>query len=73
VVIEHDTISAPSDHGTAEILIQTVFGPTNDVQINNNLLLGTPSYAVYFEAKTTNRAITNIDFTNNYVERGAYG
>ncbi|MFC7700491.1 right-handed parallel beta-helix repeat-containing protein [Bradyrhizobium sp. GCM10028915] len=73
VVIEHNTISAPSDHGTAEILIQNVFGPVHDVQINNNLLLGTPSYAVYFEAKTTNGAITSIDFTNNYVERGAYG
>lgn len=73
VVIEHNTIYAPSDHGTAEILIQNVFGPVNDVQINNNLLLGTPSYAVYFEDKTGTPNITNISFTNNYVQRGAAG
>ena len=73
VVIEHNTIYAPSDHGTAEILIQNVFGPVNDVQINNNLLLGTPSYTVYFEDKTGTPNITNINFTNNYVQRGAAG
>ncbi|MFC7700484.1 Ig-like domain-containing protein [Bradyrhizobium sp. GCM10028915] len=73
MVIEHNTIYAPADHGTAEILIQNVFGPVDDVQINNNLLLGTPSYAVYFEDKTGTPNLTNIAFTNNYVQRGAAG
>jgi pectate lyase len=68
VIIEHNTFSVPQDGGTASILIGNNFGPVNDVLINNNLMLGDPSYTVYF-----NKDATNIVFTNNYVERGYYG
>jgi hypothetical protein len=73
VVIEHNTISVPNDHGTADVFIKNDFGPINDVVVRNNLMYGYPSYAMYVAAVTPNGAITNVVIENNYIERGAYG
>lgn len=67
VIIEHNSMSAPAAGGTSCILTANTFGPLDDILINNNKLLGQPSYITYF----TN--CTNARFTNNYIERGAYG
>ncbi len=69
VVIEHNTFSLPTDGGTASILIQNVFGPVNDVLINNNLMYGDPSYTIYVTGTQT----TNVSVTNNYLDKGKYG
>ncbi|WP_245309473.1 right-handed parallel beta-helix repeat-containing protein [Bradyrhizobium retamae] len=73
VVIEHNTISVPNDHGTAAVFIKNDFGPIDDVVVRNNLMYGDPSYAMYVAAITPNGTITNVVIENNYIERGAYG
>lgn len=73
VVVEHNTISVPSDHGTAAVFIKNDFGPIDDVVVRNNLMYGGPSYTMYVSAVTPNGAITNVVIENNYIERGAYG
>lgn len=67
VVVEHNTFSVPRAGGTASIIMGDNFGPVpNNVRINNNLLLGNPSYAIYVNG-------TNVALTNNYIMKGAYG
>jgi len=73
VLIEHNTIFAPEDHGTASLLIANIFGPVNDVVVRNNLMFGNPSYAWYSNASSSGGPITGVVVEDNYVERGAYG
>jgi hypothetical protein len=73
VVIEHNTISLPSNHGTAAVFIDNDFGPVNDVIVRNNLMFGNPSYSMYVAGPPEKGAITNVVIENNYIERGYYG
>ncbi|MFG3591859.1 Ig-like domain-containing protein [Bradyrhizobium sp. RDI18] len=73
VVVEHNTISVPSNGGTAAVFIKNDFGPINDVIVRDNLMLGDPSFTMYTDASTSNGAITNVLIENNYLDRGYYG
>ena len=74
VVIENNTISVPSNNGTADVFIDNDFGSVNDVMVSNNLMLGSPSYTMYAYAKAGQPGtITNVTIENNYFEKGAYG
>lgn len=70
VVIEHNTISVPGDHGTAAVFLSNIFGSVNDVTVRDNLMLGNPSYTMYVGG---DGITTNVTVENNYLERGAYG
>jgi hypothetical protein len=75
VLIQDCWMSTPPSFGTSEIFCQTSYDnePINDVRINHNRLIGTPSYAMYFTNSHVNSPMTNIVVTNNEVQVGAYG
>ena len=67
VLIEHNTISAPQDHGTASILISNTFGAVDDVVVRYNLTFGDPSYTMYVARNPGTPSITNVTIENNYI------
>lgn len=73
-LIEDNLISIPGSGGTASIFIATRWQGSNIVNttVNHNRLLGTPSYAMYSE-QTSVAKITGTKWTNNEVQKGAYG
>jgi hypothetical protein len=78
-VVDCETIQAalrnlPGSGGTASIFIATRWQGSNIVNttVNHNRLLGTPSYAMYSE-QTSVAKITGTKWTNNEVQKGAYG
>lgn len=74
VVIEHNTIIAPDNNGTADVFIDNDFGSVNDVTVKDNLMLGGAAYTVHVDQKTgQSGTITNVAIENNYLERGYYG
>ncbi|WP_197427511.1 Ig-like domain-containing protein, partial [Bradyrhizobium retamae] len=74
VVIEHNTIIAPNNNGTAAVFIDNDFGSVNDVIVRDNLMFGDPAYTVHVAQKAgLNGTITNVVIENNYLDRGHYG
>lgn len=73
VLIEHNSIFAPQDHGTASILIQNFFGPVSNLTVRDNLMTGDPSYTMYVDASRSGGPITGVVIENNYIEKGYYG
>ncbi len=71
-LIQHNAIHMPTPQGgTASTFISGQYGKPENITVNNNLMLGTPSYPAYAEASTY--GVNNIAYTNNYMKRGDYG
>ncbi|WP_245309477.1 Ig-like domain-containing protein [Bradyrhizobium retamae] len=74
VVIEHNTIIAPNNNGTAAVFIDNDFGSVNDVTVRDNLMFGDPAYTVHVAQKAgLSGIISNVVIENNYLDRGHYG
>jgi len=73
-LIEHCSIQTPQAGGTSNIFIATRWQGSNIVNttVNNCRLLGKPSYSMYNE-QTNVATITGTKWTNNEIERAAYG
>lgn len=73
-LIQDNLINIPGDGGTASIFIATRWQGSNitNTTVNHNRMLGTPSYAMYSE-QTNLAKITGTKWTNNEIQRGAYG
>jgi hypothetical protein len=65
-------IMPPSNGGTAAVFITCQEGNTSNVTVNNNLLMGQPSYAMY-AVEEGRGTMSGIVITNNYIDRGIYG
>ncbi|WP_234842069.1 right-handed parallel beta-helix repeat-containing protein [Sinorhizobium meliloti] len=68
VLIEGNTILA---RDTSDIIINTDFGPVNDVRVTNNFLGGTPGYNIYVSGM--HAPATNVSITDNHLSEGGYG
>ena len=71
LLIQGNTIINSSGQ-TDAVFISTLFGSTNDVTINNNLLAG-GDYPVYVTGNAVGGSPTNITITNNALGTGQYG
>jgi hypothetical protein len=73
-LVEHNHCHAPTEGGTCNVFIATRWRGSNIVNttVNNNLLLGTPSYSMYNE-QTDVATITGTKWTNNKIQKAANG
>jgi Ca2+-binding RTX toxin-like protein len=70
VLIEGNTVIG---RDTSDIFIKNDFGPISDVTVKGNLLLGDAGYTIYVDGRASGGAITGVNISNNYVEKGFYG
>lgn len=71
VVIEGNTVVG---RGTAEVFITNDFGPISNVEVRNNCLTGSATYAIHLDGRKANGgAIAGISITNNTLGKGQYG
>jgi hypothetical protein len=70
--IERNTIDMREHSQTATVMIDNYFGPTDDILVNGNRLLG-GGYTVYSDGQFSGGPITNVTFSNNRMGRGYWG
>jgi len=70
VLIEGNTIEG---RDTSDIFIKNDFGPISNVTVKGNYLIGEPAYMIYVDGRASGGAITNIQISGNYLEKGLYG
>ncbi|MEY2958070.1 MAG: hypothetical protein RLZZ01_638 [Actinomycetota bacterium] len=70
--IERNTIDMREHSQTATVMIDNYFGPTDNILVNGNRLLG-GGYTVYSDGQFSGGPITNVTFSNNRMGRGYWG
>ena len=71
IVIRGNTII--NDHGqTSAVMIDNYFGPTNNVLVERNRLIG-GGYTVYSDGQFGGGPITGVSFVNNRMGIGQWG
>lgn len=74
LLIQHNTLETPALGGTADVFIKNEFGSIDSVTVNNNLLIGKPSYSIYVEESDARvGTITNVTLSSNYIQKGLFG
>ena len=75
LTIVHNTVINEQGQ-TSALMLDNYWGPINNVQIDNNLLIG-GGYTVYLNEVANGQAgggaVTNVTFTNNHLGSGTYG
>lgn len=70
--IERNTIDLHEHSQTSAVMIDNYFGPTDNILVNANRLLG-GGYTVYSDGQFSGGPITNVTFSNNRLGRGYWG
>ena len=72
ILIQHNTINMAEHTQTAAVMTDNYFGPTNNITVTGNRLLG-GGYTVYADGQFRADTMTGIAFTNNRIGRGQWG
>ena len=72
IVVRHNFIDMREWGQTAAVMIDNYFGPTSNVTVDKNLLLG-GGWTVYSDGRFDGGPITGVSFTNNRIDNGQWG
>ena len=72
VVIQHNTINLAGHDQTSAVMIDNYFGPTSNVSVTGNRLLG-GGFTVYSDGQFSGGSIAGVSFTNNRLGQGYWG
>ncbi len=72
VVIQHNTINLAGHDQTSAVMIDNYFGPTSNVSVTGNRLLG-GGFTLYSDGQFSGGTIAGVSFTNNRLGKGYWG
>ena len=72
ILIQNNTIDMSEHTQTAAVMIDNYFGPTHNVTVTGNRLLG-GGYTVYADGQFRADTLTGITYSNNRIKKGYWG